>query len=125
MVLAAQSMVPFHAPSRRGGPLNVGLQLELIQATVLSILNVGPLPSCTAIAGLENGIQIFAVSVPLYKNGRQVGAIGVSGDGIDQDDLIASASSAGFEAPLAIRSDQIPVGGVRLPFIKFPRNPEL
>ena len=105
--------------------MNVGLQLELIQATALSILNVGPLPSCTTIAGLENGIPIFAVSVPLYNNGRLVGAIGVSGDGVDQDDLIASAGRAGFEVLLAIRSDQIPVGGVRLPFVKFPRNPEL
>jgi hypothetical protein len=75
--------------------------------------------------GLENGIQIFAGSVPLYKNGQLVGAIGVSGDGIDQDDLMAVAGSAGFEAPLAMRSDQAVVRGTRLPYVRLPRSPEL
>ncbi len=33
-------------------------------------------------------MQPFAGAVPLYKNGVLVGAIGESGDGIDQDDMI-------------------------------------
>jgi hypothetical protein len=74
---------------------------------------------------LANGIQIFAGSVPLYKNGVLVGAIGISGDGIDQDDLIAAAGANAFSPPAAIRSDQIFVRGVRLPFLKFPRSPNL
>jgi len=54
-----------------------------------------------------------------------VGAIGISGDGVDQDDLIAAAGANGFSPPTAIRADQIFVRGVRLPFVKFPRSPNL
>jgi len=49
----------------------------------------------------------------------------VSGDGVDQDDLIAAAGSAGFEIPLERRSDALEIRGVRLPWVKFPRHPEL
>jgi uncharacterized protein GlcG (DUF336 family) len=72
-----------------------------------------------------NGITIFPGGIPLYKNGVLAGAIGVSGDGVDQDDLIAFAGSQGFEPPPAIRSDQFSYRGVRLPFIKTPRQPEI
>jgi hypothetical protein len=80
---------------------------------------------CTTIPNIPNGIQIFPGSVPLYKNGELVGGIGVSGDGVDQDDIISAAGSNGYEAPAAIRSDQIIVRGTRLPFLKFPRSPNL
>jgi len=43
----------------------------------------------------------------------------------DQDDLIAAAGANGFSPPAAIRADQIFVRGVRLPFLKFPRSPNL
>jgi len=61
----------------------------------------------------------------LYKNGVLVGAIGISGDGVDQDDLIAGAGSNGYAPPVPIRSDQVFVRGVRLPYLKFPRSPNL
>jgi hypothetical protein len=82
-------------------------------------------PKCSArnITGIQNGTQIFAGSVPLYKNGQLVGGVGVSGDGIDQDDNVAFGASQGFEAPEAIRSDQVVVREARLPFVKLPRNP--
>lgn len=105
-------------------PFNVGLQLDLIRTNFLASLG-GPVASCTSIPGLTNGIQIFPGSVPLYKNGVLVGAIGISGDGVDQDDLIAAAGANGFSPPTAIRSDQIFVRSVRLPFLKFPRSPNL
>jgi len=54
-----------------------------------------------------------------------VGAIGISGDGVDQDDLIGAAGANGFSPPTQIRADQIFVRGVRLPFLKFPRSPNL
>ena len=63
--------------------------------------------------------------MPLYKNGVLVGAIGISGDGVDQDDLITAGGGAGFAPPASIRSDQVFVRGVRLPFLKFPRSPNL
>ncbi len=71
----------------------------------------------------QNGIVFFPGSVPLYKNGVLVGGLGISGDGVDQDDFVSAAASAGFEAPNSIRIDQVIDQGVRLPYLKFPRNP--
>jgi uncharacterized protein GlcG (DUF336 family) len=71
----------------------------------------------------QNGIVFFPGSVPLYKNGVLVGGLGISGDGVDQDDFVSDAGSQGFGAPTAIRADQISITGVRLPYLKFPRNP--
>ena len=113
-------------------PFNVGLQLAVVQDALFTILTGGQVPlsssgqpKCSAsnITGLQNGTQIFAGSVPLYKNGQLVGGVGVSGDGIDQDDNVSFGASQGFEAPLAIRSDQVVVREARLPFVKLPRNP--
>jgi uncharacterized protein GlcG (DUF336 family) len=56
---------------------------------------------------LENGITIFPGGVPLYKDGKFVGAVGVSGDGVDQDDIIAYAGSKRFRPKSRIRSDAL------------------
>ena len=71
----------------------------------------------------QNGVVFFPGSLPLYKNGVLVGGLGVSGDGVDQDDFVTHAGAIGFEAPSAMRADQVEVDGVRLPYQKFPRNP--
>jgi len=71
----------------------------------------------------RSGIVFFPGSAGLYKNRVLVGGLGVSGDGVDQDDFVTSAGTKGFEAPTAIRADQISINGVRLPYFKFPRNP--
>ena len=115
---------PFSTAIGAWSPFNVGLQLDLVRTNFLAALGGAPVP-CTSIPALPNGIQIFPGSVPLYKNGVLVGAIGISGDGVDQDDLIAAAGANGFSPAPAIRSDQIFVRGVRLPFLKFPRSPNL
>jgi uncharacterized protein GlcG (DUF336 family) len=115
---------PFSRPLNEWSVFNVGLQLDLIKTNLQTVLGGGVAP-CTSIPSLPNGIQIFPGSAPLYKNGVLVGAIGISGDGVDQDDLIAAAGCEGFAAPAAIRSDQIFVRGVRLPYLKFPRSPNL
>lgn len=74
---------------------------------------------------LPNGITIFPGGFPLYRDGVLIGAIGVSGDGIEQDDLIAASGAALFPAPAHIRADRFQYRGVRLPYAKFPRNPAL
>ncbi|MBW8910636.1 MAG: heme-binding protein, partial [Sphingomonas sp.] len=86
---------------------------------------------------LQNGIQIFPGSVPIYRGNTLVGGLGVSGDGIDQDDMISflglynGAMRVGSiaHAPAAIRADQIvvPVGpqGTRLRFVNCPFAPFL
>lgn len=74
---------------------------------------------------LPNGVTIFPGGFPLYRNGVIIGAIGVSGDGIDQDDIIAASGASLFPAPEAVRADRTQYRGARLPYAKFPRNPAL
>lgn len=72
----------------------------------------------------QSGIAFFPGALPLYRNGQVIGGVGVSGDGVEQDDFVAAAGARGFEAPAGIRADQIFIRGVRLPYLKFPRNAE-
>ena len=132
---------PFSRATGDWSPFDTGLQLELLFDRLAEVIKLGQqqpgadidavtsgasLAPCNAsLPGLANGITIFPGGVPLYKDGRLVGAIGISGDGVDQDDLIASAGSAGFEAPSERRCDQLVVRGTRLPYVKYPRHPEL
>ena len=115
---------PFSPSINQWSVFNVGLQGDLIKTNLQTVLSGGAAP-CTALPNLPNGIQIFAGSIPLYKNGELVGAIGISGDGIDQDDLIAAGGAVGYTPAVGIRSDQFFVRSVRLPFVKFPRSPNL
>jgi uncharacterized protein GlcG (DUF336 family) len=71
----------------------------------------------------NSGIVFFPGSTGLYRNGTLIGGLGVSGDGVDQDDYVTSGGAAEFQAPTNIRADQIFIRGVRLPYFKFPRNP--
>src|SRR5207253_1165954 len=61
----------------------------------------------------QNGVVFFPGSSPLYKdvNGDGhpvlVGGLGVSGDGVDQDDDVTYFASAGYAAPPTVaRADQ-------------------
>src|SRR6266567_1275211 len=71
----------------------------------------------------KSGIVFFPGSAGLFRHGALAGDLGVSGDGVDQDDYVTSGGTKGFEAPTNIRADQIMDEGVRLPYFKFPRNP--
>jgi uncharacterized protein GlcG (DUF336 family) len=59
-----------------------------------------------------DGIIEFPGGMPLYRNGELVGGIGVSGDGVEQDEDVAEAGTKGYEAPAAIRIDTVTKGGV-------------
>ena len=72
----------------------------------------------------QSGIVFFPGSTALYRGFQMVGGLGVSGDGVEQDDFVAAAGATGFAPPESIRADQITIRDVRLPFFKFPRNPE-
>jgi hypothetical protein len=82
---------------------------------------------------VQNGIQIFPGSAPVYRGNTLVGGIGVSGDGIDQDDMISFLGlyNAGVrvggvgEAPAGIRADQIVINSVRLRYVACPFAPFL
>ena len=77
----------------------------------------------------QSGIVWFAGSVPLYKDGRLVGGLGVSGDGVEQDDYVSQLGSEGFHPPDDLRVDNSVIVDAegreaRVPYLKFPRHPE-
>ncbi len=73
----------------------------------------------------QNGIVFFPGSAPLYDRGLLVGGLGVSGDGVDQDDVVTAFATAGFKTPTGVlRADETFFNGIRLPYQKFNRNPE-
>jgi len=127
----SENLYPPGIQRKQPGPL-LGLQenFSLLPVGVTNILNgvfftVADPPLTTPDPNLPNGITIFPGGFPLYRNGVLIGAIGVSGDGVDQDDLISASGTVDFLAPAAIRSDKIIFRGTRLPYAKFPRNPSL
>jgi uncharacterized protein GlcG (DUF336 family) len=84
----------------------------------------------------QSGIVFFPGSTGLYVGGKLMGGLGISGDGVDQDDFVTNSGASGFLnfdptcsgancylPDPSIRADQQIVNGVRLPFSKFPRNP--
>jgi uncharacterized protein GlcG (DUF336 family) len=75
----------------------------------------------------QNGVVFFPGSSAVYKDlgaGRTiVGGFGVSGDGVDQDDVVTSGGIGGFEPPDVLRADNYQVRGAPLPYQKFSRNP--
>lgn len=131
---------PFSKPISIWSPFNVGLQLDLVyNGLVNAILN--PLDvndNCTAlthaggIPALKNGIQIFPGGVPIYRSNTLIGAIGVSGDGVTQDDMVSflglkrgtdNLPGSNLSNALAsIRSDQLNPG---LQYIICPNSPFL
>ena len=116
-------------------PFSDGLQLDLVINKVVANLGVAPSSPCSTLAAAANGIQIFPGGVPIYRGSTLVGAIGVSGDGVDQDDMIAflGLANAGIalgtgiaNAPASKRSDQIPgLNGGRLRYVNCPIAPFL
>ena len=143
---------PLSLPITEWSPFDTGLQISLVVDNIIQhvvhVLGGGPdtPPRCTGLpaseglpAGanrLQNGIQIFPGSVPIYRGDMLIGGIGVSGDGIDQDDMISflgvdraseRLSGALNNAPPAIRADTvvISVNGnpVRLRYVNCPFTP--
>lgn len=108
-----------------------GLQLDL---SINAVLSAPTSAGCTGLPQLKNGIQIFPGSVPIYRGTTLVGAIGVSGDGVDQDDMVAflGLANAGkllqdgiANAPANTRADQItpPGSGTSLLYVQCPVAP--
>ena len=149
---------PFYADgieSNPNGPLSksfaddkwsifsTGLQLDLVMNKVIEhvLFAAGATATdtgnvCTEVnsSRLANGIQIFPGSVPIYRGSQLVGGIGVSGDGVDQDDMISflGVHNAGIvlggsinNAPTNIRADNLTPKGVRLRFVQCPQSPFL
>jgi uncharacterized protein GlcG (DUF336 family) len=142
---------PFGRPIGKFNPFSTGLQSALIVGNLAQHLafvtgaSASDPQRCTALPDaapgqnrLQNGVQIFPGSVPVHRGNTLVGGLGVSGDGIDQDDMISflGLNNAGKllgtlgNAPAAIRSDQIVVRlsdgkDVRLRYVSCPFAPFL
>ena len=141
---------PLAQPIEDFNPFATGLQTQLIAGNLLQhagfILgaNADTPQGCTAApatAGapnrVANGIQIFPGGSPLYRNGVLVGGVGISGDGIDQDDMIsflggannggARAGNGLGNAPKNIRADTVipPGTNTRLRYVNCPFAPFL
>ena len=126
---------PFSKPIGQWSIFNDGLQLDLVQNKLVASLTTGDNSTgCTGVGGLVNGIQIFPGSVPIYRGNVLAGAIGVSGDGIDQDDMVAFLGLANAStllnatianAPPVLRADTVvPQGqGTRLRYVNCPQTP--
>ncbi|MFM7522426.1 MAG: hypothetical protein ACKO9B_18450 [Planctomycetota bacterium] len=71
----------------------------------------------------QNGVVFFPGSSAAYVGSTLAGGFGVSGDGVDQDDVVTYYGIAGYAAPEPIQAWQYFVRGIRLPYMKFSRNP--
>jgi len=110
-----------------------GLELDLVYNQLLRSLTVDDRSTgCTGDARIKNGITLFGGGFPIYRGSQLVGAIGVSGDGTDQSDLIAflgvanagTALNTGIgNAPKAMRADTLAPKGVRLRYANCPQAP--
>jgi uncharacterized protein GlcG (DUF336 family) len=96
-----------------------------------NVCTEGPGPSRGANRSYLNqsGIVWFPGSAPLYRGDRVIGGLGVSGDGVEQDDYVSLLGSDGFHPPDELRVDNSLIksakGDVRLPYLKLPRNPDI
>lgn len=130
----------------RWSQFSTGLQTDLIKSDILAGAGGSPPPAvgCGHINGkglpivasshkteLANGMQIFAGSLPIYRGNTLVGGIGVSGDGIQQDSLIAflglqNGPSTLNNAPASLRIDSVKLpDGTRLRYVNCPADPFL
>ena len=74
----------------------------------------------------RDGVVFFPGSTGVYLAGALVAGLGVSGDGVDQDDVVTAAGIVGFDTPANVaRADDVFVRGVRLPYYQFNRQPQL
>lgn len=149
----SESQGPMSKPRGQWSPFSTGMQLDLsinaILQHVLFVAGASPVdvaPGCAGVnlnndlsaqqtvssARLANGMQIFPGSVPIYRGDTLVGGIGVSGDGVDQDDMVAFLGVQNASVALAgainnaapeRRADTLTPQGVRLRYVQCPQAP--
>lgn len=138
---------PLGKPAGQASAFSTGFQLDLVYNGIIQhvafaagLTGTDVSSGCAGKAALggadvalgnalgANGVQIFPGSMPIYRGDTLVGAIGVSGDGVDQDDMIAflglhEAGVAVANAPAGRRADQLTPQGVRLRYVQCPQSP--
>lgn len=143
---------PLSLPFNRWSIFSTGIQLDLVLPDFLAAvggaspspagcgtgdgLGTGLPPGSGGKTQLADGMQIFSGAYPIYRGTTLVGAIGVSGDGIQQDSLISFLGLQNFvdpqsgtpltNAPLSIRTDILnPEGAGNLRYANCPAAPFL
>jgi uncharacterized protein GlcG (DUF336 family) len=150
---------PFSKPIAQWSVFSTGLQLDLaVNAILQHVLHeAGAVandvqPNCAGVGltvppngalsvtasaappRVANGLQIFPGSIPIYRGSTLIGAIGVSGDGVDQDDMVAFLglqrasqllNSAFNQAARSRRADTLTPQGTRLLYVQCPQSPFL
>ena len=137
---------PFYPPGIDGalqaGPLFFLVQKNRVPASFdgqgFATRFGSPGPVTPRYADTQSGIIFFPGSAPLYRDGFLVGGIGVSGDGVEQDDFVTTIGiqraqeqlrvmladpDYTLEPPIDIRADRYTFEGAPLPYDKFPQNP--
>lgn len=146
---------PLSKPQGMWSVFSTGLQLDLAYNAILQhvlfavgLTAVDVAPGCAGVELVDaatftfaqtvannragNGLQIFPGSVPIFRDATLLGGIGVSGDGVDQDDMIAflGLHNAGIElggsignAPIDRRADNLAPQGIRLRYVQCPQAP--
>ena len=113
------------------GSADPGAQLDCMQGVQDGNANL--------INGLQNGYHQFQGAFPIYRGTELIGAIGVSGDGAEQDDFVPFVAldevgkaqrARGIvdpigNAPRAIRADNVSVFNVNLRYAVCPPSPFL
>ena len=142
---------PLSSPIAQWSPFNVGFQLNIVTNKVLGTLTAttraanqfSPPAALTCVddanipAGRQNrfanGMQIFPGGFPIYKGDALVGAVGVSGDGVDQDDMVGylgvinGAAAVGstmrpFPSTL-LTANELSNSGEFLKYVQCPQTP--
>jgi len=118
-----------------GIPIKLGGKTLTVPDTAAQCTQLpAPPTSPTKKPVLANGLQIFPGGFPVYRNGLLVGGVGISGDGVDQDDMTGFLGiyNAGQqlktgigEAPAGIRSSVLhsPNGGLAPHYVNCPYAP--
>lgn len=142
---------PLSSPISQWSPFNVGFQLNIVTNKVLGTLTAttraanqfSPPAALTCVdeanipAGRQNrfsnGLQIFPGGFPIYKGDTLVGAVGVSGDGVDQDDMVgylgvingaAAVGSAMRPFPSTLlTANELSNSGEFLKYVQCPQTP--
>ncbi len=131
--IAGKPNGPLAKPEGTWSIFNNGLNLDLVYNQIINFLvnpnDPVPATGCTGNTTIFNGITLFGGGIPIYKNGVLVGAIGSSGDGTEQSDLVAylaveQSGQAGItNAPKSIRADNLEPFGVKLRYVLCPFAP--
>jgi uncharacterized protein GlcG (DUF336 family) len=136
---------PLSHPANVTNPFDDGFQEDIVSPYIALALFGYNFNYCAGILGappgspsgapiLANGLQIFPGGFPIYRNGVLIGGIGVSGDGVDQDDLISflglynasqTLHTGISHAPMSIRANLLSHAGVQPRYVNCPYAPFL